>query len=315
LTHCKKFDVERQWILTTDAVGEITHTTVDVTGSMMDLAGINGKFFGFHWAIHGQEVHPNDTIVLGKPYDSGQFGATLWNLEPGTEYEVWTYVHDGEKEIAAEPIGFRTMDPEPPQVETTRAVPLNPYAIWCHYEVRDDGGIPVTEHGICWNTSDKPDPELEPHSTVVGAGTGYFESLATELLAETEYKIRAYAINLGGITYGNMWNVSTANPELPIIYTLPAIEITSTSAVLRAIFPYVGQSPILLKGICWGSEPGIDFDDNLLEWNGGEGDIEFLITGLSPATVYYFRAFVSWGEEHSPITKWLEEMEFGTLPE
>ncbi len=67
--------------------------------------------------------------------------------------------------------------------------------------VTSDGRAPVTERGVCWNTTGSPTVS-GPHSAS-GSGTGDFTANMTGLTANTTYHVRAYAINSIGTSYGN----------------------------------------------------------------------------------------------------------------
>ncbi len=53
-------------------------------------------------------------------------------------------------------------------------------------------------------------------------------------------------------------------------------------------------SPIINKGLCWGTAPNPTFDSSQHEISPNKaGTFKFLINGLLPATVYYFRGYAS----------------------
>jgi uncharacterized protein (TIGR02145 family) len=72
-----------------------------------------------------------------------------------------------------------------------------------------DGGQPVTQRGVCWNTSPNPTLEINLGYTNDGTGTGAFTSEITGLSEETTYYVRAYAINEIGVSYGNQVQFTT----------------------------------------------------------------------------------------------------------
>ena len=71
-----------------------------------------------------------------------------------------------------------------------------------------DGGTPVTERGVCWNTSNNP--TIANNKSVDNYfGVRSFASFLTPLIANTTYYVRAYAINSAGISYGNVVSFTT----------------------------------------------------------------------------------------------------------
>ncbi len=68
--------------------------------------------------------------------------------------------------------------------------------------VTDEGSFPVTERGLCWNTTGNPTAGDSCESD--GSGTGIFSNVTMTAFAEdTVYYVRAYATNASGTAYGN----------------------------------------------------------------------------------------------------------------
>ena len=73
--------------------------------------------------------------------------------------------------------------------------------------VLKDGGVEVTERGICWNREGKP--TVDDSKVKEGKGTGTFVCELTDLVKSTVYHARAYAINEKGMTYGQEVSFTT----------------------------------------------------------------------------------------------------------
>ncbi|SFU20532.1 Cadherin-like, partial [Algoriphagus locisalis] len=119
--------------------------------------------------------------------------------------------------------------PEVPTVTTTTASGITATAATLGGNVTDDGGANVTERGIVYNTTGTP--TTADTKVQIGNGTGEFSQEITGLSANTEYFVRAYAINDEGTSYGDQVSFTTLLPQNP-----PSI----TSTPLTTI-PY-GQS-------------------------------------------------------------------------
>jgi len=74
--------------------------------------------------------------------------------------------------------------------------------------VIDDGGADVEARGVCWCTGQ--DPIIANDTTNNGSGDGSFTSSLHGLESETDYFIRAYAINKAGTGYGDILGFTTA---------------------------------------------------------------------------------------------------------
>ncbi|MDX9749006.1 MAG: FISUMP domain-containing protein [Paludibacter sp.] len=88
----------------------------------------------------------------------------------------------------------------PPVIETGFVSQYSSTAADCGGNVVYDGGLTVTERGICWSIN--PNPTVDHSKTSDGVGTGVFTSAITDLAPNTVYYLRAYATNSMGTGYG-----------------------------------------------------------------------------------------------------------------
>lgn len=97
------------------------------------------------------------------------------------------------------------------------------------------------------------------------------------------------------------------DPGLDVI-TAPVTEISPTTAMSGGSLPCATEG-ITAKGICWSTQPQPDLSDNYT--NEGPGNTGFVseLTGLSPATTYYIRAYAI----KSNQTTYGDELSFTTL--
>lgn len=77
----------------------------------------------------------------------------------------------------------------------------------CGGNVNSDGGSPITERGICFDTI--TNPTTGKTKVVIGSGTGIFTGNISGLTENTKYYVRAYAINSMGTAYGNEVSFTT----------------------------------------------------------------------------------------------------------
>ncbi len=78
----------------------------------------------------------------------------------------------------------------------------------CGGNISDDGGVSVSERGVCWSIEQTPTED--DNKTTDGTGTGSFTSLLTGLQPNTNYYARAYAINSSGTGFGNTLSFTTS---------------------------------------------------------------------------------------------------------
>lgn len=87
-----------------------------------------------------------------------------------------------------------------PVVSTSIITDITPTSAMCGGNVTNDGGMTVTERGICWSTFQKP--TINDNHAVSGTGIGNYTIQMTNLMPFTTYYVRAYAKNDIGISYG-----------------------------------------------------------------------------------------------------------------
>ncbi len=93
-----------------------------------------------------------------------------------------------------------------PIVATASVTQITSTTAVCGGSVVSAGGSPVTEKGICWNTTGNP---LRNESKAEGGSGTSFTCNMTNLVAKTTYYVRAYAVNSSGAGYGDELSFTT----------------------------------------------------------------------------------------------------------
>jgi uncharacterized protein (TIGR02145 family) len=176
-----------------------------------------------------------------------------------------------------------------PVVITAAVTDISDTSAFSGGEVIDEGSAPVTARGICWSTESMP--SIADSHTSDGTGPGSYSSFLQFLQPGIKYYYTAYAKNQYGISYGIVDDFTTVVVVLPEVVTWSASEITDTSAIGVGYLHDDGNGIILERGICWSTNQNPTIDDqhthdttsNIIYYNE--------ITGLSPNTTYYFRAY------------------------
>ncbi|MEX2590714.1 MAG: fibrobacter succinogenes major paralogous domain-containing protein [Chitinophagales bacterium] len=83
--------------------------------------------------------------------------------------------------------------------------------------VTDDGGLPITQQGICWSRN--PNPTIADNFTTDNSvpGTTSFHSILSGLTPRFVYYFRAYATNSNGTAYGDERMFTTLSGGIPIV--------------------------------------------------------------------------------------------------
>ena len=97
-----------------------------------------------------------------------------------------------------------------------------------------DLGVPFpTSYGVCWNTTGSPTTSNNKVDLGATSATGTFTAAITGLTANTTYKVRAYATNEAGTSYGTEVTFTTNVLTPPTATTNAATSITTTGATLN----------------------------------------------------------------------------------
>ncbi len=86
--------------------------------------------------------------------------------------------------------------------------------------VVSDGNFLFYRRGFCWNTVGNP--TVENDTLVVTGTTGVYSADITSLTYDTEYHVRAFAVNMLGIAYGEEMSFTTRTPVITVSDTLLA---------------------------------------------------------------------------------------------
>jgi len=153
----------------------------------------------------------NPTIADYKTSDAGTTGtftSSLSGLSANTTYYVRTYATNASGTVYGTQISFTTLSSLPIIASTTLPYGITNTAGTSGGTITSDGGLTITERGVCWSTSQNPTTALATKTTD-GTGSGTFSSSISGLIANTLYYVRSYATNGLGTTYGTQVILST----------------------------------------------------------------------------------------------------------
>ena len=68
-------------------------------------------------------------------------------------------------------------------------------------------GVEISSRGFCYSFT--PNPTISDSVVLAGQGSGIFNATLSGLLPDTMYYVRAFAKNLGGISYGDTISIKT----------------------------------------------------------------------------------------------------------
>lgn len=133
------------------------------------------------------------------------FECTLSDLRPNSTYYARAYVVNKNGTAYGNEITFNTTTVKP-VVVTKDAQAVSANSILAKGAVVSDGGYTVVERGICYSTTSKP--TISDNIVKCGEGIGDFTGTISGLQTGTTYQVCAYAINVKGISYGEVIEVN-----------------------------------------------------------------------------------------------------------
>lgn len=285
--------------ITTSAISALTATSANCGGEVTAIGGAAVTARGVCWSMN-----TNPTISNNKTTDGigiGTFSSSITGLTIGSTYYVRAYATSSIGTAYGSQISFAT---KLPTIATNAVSSISATTATCGGNVTAIGGGEVTESGVCWSTSVNPTIALST-KTSDGTGIGSFSSSITGLTSETTYYVRSYAINNIGTTYGNEFSFST---KLAVLTTTSISSITATSVNSGGNITSIGGAAVTERGVCWSTNITPTISDNKTNDATGIGTFTSSLSGLTPETTYYLRAYAT----NSIGTAYGNEISFAT---
>ncbi len=292
----------------TGSVSNIGTTSADVQGEITNLGGSEITHYGHCWSVNPDPTINNNSIDFGSSSTTLSYISELIPLTTGTTYYVKAYATNSYGTAYGEEVSFTTGQNITTPVVTTAAITnITQSSATSGGNVIEDGGANVTARGVCYGTSQNP--TISGNHTTNGSGTGSFNSNITGLSSNTTYYVRAYATNSVGTSYGNELSFTTGqNITTPVVTTTNVTNITQNSAVSGGNVTSSGGASVTARGVCWSTSQNPSISGNHTTNGSGTGSFISNITGLSPNTTYYVRAYAT----NSAGTSYGNELSFTT---
>lgn len=236
---------------------------------------------------------PTKTVENVTGSGTGTFHTSFSSLVPATTYYVKAYATNSKGTAYGNLHIFTT--PQPPVLTTTAASLVTSTTVTSGGAIASDGGMPVTERGLCWSLTNNP--TINGSHSSNGIGTGHFISTITGLKGGTTYYIRAYGINATGVGYStNVVEFMTAPAEKATITTIEVPDTSDPLAISGGHITVDGGADISSRGIIWSFTPDFDpefFLINKIENIGGSATFNCSIKELAPNKTYYVKAYAT----------------------
>ena len=193
---------------------------------------------------------------------------------------------------------FELNDQGAPEVTTSSAADVESTSATLKGRIVDFGNDDeITEYGFYYGISSSPySKKMVGDARDNISEADQFEYDLTGLNPGTKYYFRAYAKNSEGIGYGEIYSFTTeADNQRPGVITDNATEIQSDAAILNGeISDFGNDTEITEYGFYYGtsSSPSSKVQVGDASNRIDEGDkFHYDLSGLTPATKYYFKAY------------------------
>lgn len=226
----------------------IDRNYAEVSSNILDIGWPNAiNEAGFCYSTHSGTTTGDTKIVLSDPINS--FKKIIAGLSANTTYYIKGYATNNINQTSGltytNELVVTTKDNSEPIISQISVTPISNKQIDVIGTILDDGGLSITNYGVCWckvddyiyyNASELTTGTTSGHSKSIGinipSGGDFSTSITTNLTGDTNYYVNAYAVNSSGITYSNMSDVWTyQNITLNIFsnITLSRVSLTTNN--------------------------------------------------------------------------------------
>ncbi len=292
--------------VTTGEVSNITQTTAQGSGNVTNSGGANVTERGVCWSTNHNPTISGSHANSGT--GNGGYTVNMTGLTANTHYYVRAYAKNSAGVSYGNEVDFTTaQNVSAPSVTTSQVTNVTQTTATGGGNVTNSGGATVTERGICWSTSHNPTTSGSHANS--GTGTGSFTVNMTGLTPNTTYYVRAYAINSAGTSYGSEVSFTTQQAiTVPTVTTSQVTNIQQTSATGGGNVTNSGGANVTERGICWSTSHNPTTSSSHASNGTGTGSYTVNMSGLSPGTTYYVRAYAI----NSQGTAYGSEVSFST---
>lgn len=277
-------------VVKTDSINNITATGFSAFGTVVSDCDIPVTARGFCYSTSQYPTIEDEHITSGKGL--GAFQGNIRNLSIGMTYYVRAYATNETGTSYGQQISITTRDGLP--VVETKEATSTATTIVVTGEVTETWGYSVAERGFVYSQQNTQ-PTTDDSKITTGKGIGAFNSTIQNLEPESQYYIRAYAVNENGTSYGKTIKVATKDGKASVsLGTITNITAQSASSLI-SVTNLGGASHLQSCGLCWSTDANPTINDSIVVANGKQLSTNYtcIMSKLVPNTTYYVRAYAT----------------------
>ena len=258
---------------------------------------------GVCWAMGITPTINNNFTVDGA--GAGSFVSYPTNLIPNTNYFLRSYATNSAGTSYGNTYSFTTLDVS--RVSTQPPTNVSYFSMTLNATLHSTGGNPILGMGFCIDTLTNPNLSSPILLNSSQTSIGPFIQTFSQFLNNKTYYIRSYSTTIAGTVYGNLITVNTP-PSLPQVQTDSVIYLSGNNAYVTGVVVSGGGDSIISRGTCWSTMPSPTISNTHTLDGSGLGFFQSNLSGLSPNTTYYYRAYATnssgtaYGSIHSLTT-------------
>lgn len=200
----------------TTSISNTTQFTSEVNGLILDDGGEDIINIGACYSTGATPTINDYKIQTNEINDN--FMIILTGLTSGTTYYTRSYAINKRGVGYGNILSLNTLNVSVPAITLYDAYDITYSGTSLNSSIIYNGGLPVTERGICYNLVSNPQIGINGATTIIGTGDLYN---LINLSENTTYYARAYAKNAMGIGYSNEITFNTKiKPNVTINWTL-----------------------------------------------------------------------------------------------
>ena len=271
-------------LLTTSNVAWLTSTTAVCGGNIADDRGVTTTR-GLCWGLSSGPTTANSKTVDSSTGVGSYVSNMTGLIQTSSTYYVRAYATSIYGTFYGNEISFRNTAL---LISTAFPSNLGSTTVISGGIIATDGGLSVTQRGVCWSTSSGPTTagsKLVDSST----GIGSYTSSITGLTSGTTYYLRAYAITSSGTSYGE--EVTFKTTSLATLTTTAGAVVDMNSATSGGNITNDGGATITSRGVCWSMSPNPTTADSKTTDGSGTGVFTSTLASLQIGGTYHIRAY------------------------
>lgn len=284
--------------VTLQLIDQITFSSAYLKGAIASIGSQRVIKHGFCWdTIEEPTISSQGVCNLGDSEKAKDFSYTPTSLSSNTIYYVRAYAENTEGISYSNQLKFQTKGtPQLPSVETGIISSIESNQANASGNIISLGNTEeISQFGHVWGI--KSAPTILGNKTELGitSNTGGFNSTLTDLTPNTQYYVRAYAINSVGTSYGEEVVFTTQYADA-VVETNSINNITHNAATCYGNITSTGGHSVYERGFCWNTLSNPSLSNNSIVSTSSTNDFAANLTGLAENTTYHVRAYIKTSE-------------------